>query len=121
MLAIAGAPVGIDIEAGDRVPPALFQQLHPDEQTAVLRLPATRRREALLARWVRREAYRKAVGTGPVTHPNSTETSARPVFGSRGGADATDTALTVITAPPGYAAAAALLLKGSSYAVYGCP
>ncbi|WAP56221.1 4'-phosphopantetheinyl transferase superfamily protein [Streptomyces sp. S465] len=69
LCAVAGVPVGADIEerdprrAGARLA-GLIDQLHPGERAAIGALPEALREEAFLGCWVRKEAYLKGIGTG---------------------------------------------------------
>jgi 4'-phosphopantetheinyl transferase len=73
LLALATAPVGVDVEPTTRVADAdeLTSTLHPVEVELVAALPAHRRAAAVLACFVRAEAHLKGLGTGlgldPVT------------------------------------------------------
>ncbi|MFT4167187.1 MAG: 4'-phosphopantetheinyl transferase superfamily protein [Microlunatus sp.] len=68
-VAIAAAPVGIDVEALTSVPgepelSTVIRHLHPREVAELQALPAHERGPAFLACWTRKEAWRKGVGTG---------------------------------------------------------
>ncbi|MET9509521.1 4'-phosphopantetheinyl transferase superfamily protein [Streptomyces flavidovirens] len=110
MIAIARDPVGIDIEAADRVPADLLRRLRPNERAAVLRLPIAQRPAALLACWVRKEAYVKGLGTALGIPPHQADVGPGPTSGGCGTDKSTAWQLTTITAPPGYGAAGALQL-----------
>lgn len=65
--AAASGPVGVDIEPGHRAPemPELAGRIaHPDEMRHLDALPAAALGQALLALWVRKEAFLKAAGIG---------------------------------------------------------
>ncbi|WP_328787969.1 MULTISPECIES: 4'-phosphopantetheinyl transferase family protein [unclassified Streptomyces] len=73
-VAVAAAPVGLDIETHPRPETAesLARSLHPREAAALLALPPAARPAALARVWVRKEAYLKATGHGlaaGATHP----------------------------------------------------
>ncbi|WP_326587518.1 4'-phosphopantetheinyl transferase family protein [Streptomyces sp. NBC_01294] len=73
-VAVATAPVGLDIEAHPRPELAggLLRFLHPRESAALLALSAAARPAALARVWVRKEACLKATGAGigyGLTHP----------------------------------------------------
>jgi len=60
-------PVGVDVELTERAPvvPEIAEQVcHPSDTAGITALPGLVRNEALLALWVRKEAYLKAVGIG---------------------------------------------------------
>ncbi|MFF3018207.1 4'-phosphopantetheinyl transferase family protein [Streptomyces sp. NPDC057939] len=110
--AACAAPIGVDIEAADRVRmETLNRRLHPAEHTAIKALPADRRHEALLRCWTRKEAYLKGLGTGLATPPNQVNVGTGLTrhdddeLAARNG-----WTLTAITAPAGYAASVAILL-----------
>jgi 4'-phosphopantetheinyl transferase len=66
LLALASAPVGVDVEPASRTAVAgeLTATLHPTEAELVAALPAGRRDAAVLACFVRAEAHLKGLGTG---------------------------------------------------------
>ncbi|MEW2491012.1 4'-phosphopantetheinyl transferase superfamily protein [Streptomyces sp. NPDC048411] len=111
-IGLARTPIGVDIEATDRVRhETLARRLHPAEHAAIEALPAARRHDALVRCWTRKEAYLKGLGTGLATPPNQVNVGT-------GLAQQDDEelavrngwTLTAITAPAGYAASLALLL-----------
>jgi 4'-phosphopantetheinyl transferase len=60
-------PVGVDIELTERAPvvPEIAERVcHPHDMVGLAALPGLARDEALLALWVRKEAYLKAAGIG---------------------------------------------------------
>lgn len=60
-------PVGVDIELTERAPvvPEIAERVcHPSDLVGLAALPGLARDEALLALWVRKEAYLKAAGIG---------------------------------------------------------
>lgn len=60
-------PVGVDIELTERAPvvPEIADRIcHPSDTAGIAVLPGLARDEALLALWVRKEAYLKAAGIG---------------------------------------------------------
>lgn len=60
-------PVGVDIELTERAPvvPEIAERVcHPSDLVGLAALPGLTRDEALLALWVRKEAYLKAAGIG---------------------------------------------------------
>lgn len=65
-VSMAGA-VGVDVEPATRaaVMPEIAERIcHPDETASIDALAGPRRNEALLALWVRKEAFLKAAGIG---------------------------------------------------------
>lgn len=68
ILAIAAAPVGVDIERGDRDLPDLDRLLDMTcaaaERAGLAGLAPARRRAAFFRLWTRKEAYCKAIGLG---------------------------------------------------------
>jgi 4'-phosphopantetheinyl transferase len=66
LLALATAPVGVDVEPASRAEVAseLSSTLHPAEVELVAALPPDRRDAAVLACFVRAEAHLKGLGTG---------------------------------------------------------
>jgi 4'-phosphopantetheinyl transferase len=66
LLALATAPVGVDVEPASRAAVAgdLTSTLHPTEVELVAALPPERRDAAVLACFVRAEAHLKGLGTG---------------------------------------------------------
>lgn len=63
----ATGPVGVDIEPSSRstvMPEIASRVLHPADSAQLAGLAATRCNDALLALWVRKEAFLKAAGTG---------------------------------------------------------
>ncbi|MFE7328135.1 4'-phosphopantetheinyl transferase family protein [Streptomyces sp. NPDC057565] len=125
MIALARTPVGIDVEAVDRVDEALLSRLHLNEQEAIHRLPPAHRSRALLECWVRKEAYLKGHGTGlGAGHLQTVDIGLGPDFAHSSDAPA-GWLLTSLVAPAGYAAAAALQSRTATcqqptIAHYGC-
>ncbi|MFI9804257.1 4'-phosphopantetheinyl transferase family protein [Streptomyces sp. NPDC052301] len=68
LLAVAPAPVGVDIEAvpAPEVARRLGARLHPRESAELERLPAARRPAAFARVWARKEACLKGLGVGLV-------------------------------------------------------
>lgn len=68
LVAIAGEPVGIDLEFvhhdGSAVSELVDLVCHPDEQRSLRRLPEERRGPCFYRLWTRKEAYCKARGAG---------------------------------------------------------
>ncbi|MFD7625562.1 4'-phosphopantetheinyl transferase family protein [Streptomyces sp. NPDC059851] len=69
VVALATAPVGIDVESRafrhpDSPLDGMVRRLHPAERAALAELPPARREEGFLSCWVRKEAYLKGIGTG---------------------------------------------------------
>ncbi|MFI9769513.1 4'-phosphopantetheinyl transferase family protein [Streptomyces sp. NPDC052415] len=109
LCALAGTPVGVDVEAAASVPDlSLVPHLHPAERVAIGRLPESRRADAFLQCWVRKEAYLKGIGTGLGIDPATVHVGL--------GARDDDTALeepdgwrlATVAVPLGHAAAVAL-------------
>lgn len=75
LLTIADGTVGIDVEpiGGPDLRTDLDWTLHPADREAIDALPAKDRSTALLSRWVRAEAYLKALGTGLGLDPATVE------------------------------------------------
>ncbi|MEV7526156.1 4'-phosphopantetheinyl transferase superfamily protein [Streptomyces sp. NPDC091371] len=111
LIAVAGSPVGVDVEAVGRKPRSgLLRRLHPEERAAVSALPPGRREEAVLTCWVRKEAYLKGIGAGLAAGLDRTYVGTGPVFG---GTEPTPAALgdwwlTAAPVPPGHVGAVAL-------------
>ncbi|MFD4143527.1 4'-phosphopantetheinyl transferase family protein [Streptomyces sp. NPDC058572] len=66
MIALASAPVGIDVEAVPEAATAaeVAQQLHPQERDELAAVPAAGHAEAFNRCWTRKEALLKAMGVG---------------------------------------------------------
>jgi 4'-phosphopantetheinyl transferase len=73
LYALAGVPVGVDVETravapsltdGGAVKNRWLAKLHQGERRVLTALPAEMRTDAFLSCWVRKEAYFKAIGTG---------------------------------------------------------
>lgn len=64
LVAVAGAPVGVDVEAvpKEQVAAELSTRLHPDERCEIA--AAEHPRLAFARVWTRKEAYLKGIGTG---------------------------------------------------------
>ncbi|GAB3356702.1 4'-phosphopantetheinyl transferase family protein [Lysobacter tyrosinilyticus] len=60
-------PVGVDIELTEHAPvvPEIAGRICHSSDTGIVALPGLARNEALLALWVRKQAYLKAAGIGP--------------------------------------------------------
>ncbi|MFD0318156.1 4'-phosphopantetheinyl transferase family protein [Streptomyces flavalbus] len=71
LVALAPAPVGVDVEELATAQAVLSAQsaLHPAEADELARLPGYGRPAAFTRAWVRKEAYLKALGTGLVRDP----------------------------------------------------
>jgi phosphopantetheinyl transferase len=70
-VALARAPVGVDVE---RIEPSVappLASLHPDERAALAALPNAARPLAFARIWAAKEAYVKALGVGFVRAPES--------------------------------------------------
>jgi phosphopantetheinyl transferase len=70
-VALARAPVGVDVE---RIEPAVappLESLHSDEREMLAMLPETARPLAFAQLWTAKEAYVKALGTGFLRPPES--------------------------------------------------
>ncbi|WP_225834366.1 4'-phosphopantetheinyl transferase superfamily protein [Streptomyces sp. NK08204] len=106
MVALAPAPVGVDVEGLATAQAVLDAQsaLHVAEADELARLPAHERPAAFTRAWVRKEAYLKGLGTGLVRNPalDYVGTGPLPV------APAADWTLRDVLVPAGYAAAVAL-------------
>ncbi|MFZ4238127.1 4'-phosphopantetheinyl transferase family protein [Streptomyces murinus] len=106
LVALAGAPVGVDVEGVATVEAVRSAQcaLHAAEVAELARLPAHERQAAFTRTWVRKEAYLKGLGTGLVRDPalDHVGTGPRPVSPSP------DWSLRDVLVPAGYAAAVAL-------------
>jgi 4'-phosphopantetheinyl transferase len=109
LCAIAGAPVGVDVEAipADDCHSELFTCLHPLERAAVAAAPTSRRPEAFTRCWVRKEAYLKGTGEGLSREPQGIRVGVGERFGDPG-PSLDGWRLLDLDAPPGYAAALAL-------------
>lgn len=77
-VALAGRPVGVDVERIDPAADPPLAALHPDERKALLALPAPARPLAFAQIWTAKEAYVKALGTGFVRPPESFLVILRP-------------------------------------------
>ncbi len=66
LLAVAGVPVGVDVERLPelRVADGIVPRLHPAEAAELSVLPPGERRAAFGRLWTRKEAYLKGLGTG---------------------------------------------------------
>ncbi|WP_399082635.1 4'-phosphopantetheinyl transferase family protein [Streptomyces sp. BBFR2] len=115
LLALASAPVGVDIE---RVPAArtaadAAEALHPAERAELARLPADGRPAAFARCWTRKEAYLKATGeglSGTALHARYLGCGPRP-------APVAGWTLTDVPAPLGWAAACAVRGPGAGAGV----
>ncbi|MEU9731451.1 4'-phosphopantetheinyl transferase superfamily protein [Streptomyces sp. NPDC048002] len=106
LVALAPAPVGVDVEGLATMQAVLSAQsaLHTAEAEELARLPAYGRPAAFTRAWVRKEAYLKGLGTGLVRDPaldylgtGPTPTDPAPGWAVRD-----------VLVPSGYAAAVAL-------------
>ncbi|SOD90998.1 4'-phosphopantetheinyl transferase superfamily protein [Streptomyces sp. Ag109_G2-15] len=106
LVALAGAPVGVDVEGLATAQAVLSARsaLHVAERDELTLLPAHERPAAFTRAWVRKEAYLKGLGTGLVRDPalDHVGTGPLPV------APAPDWTLRDVLVPAGYAAAVAL-------------
>ncbi|MEU1786711.1 4'-phosphopantetheinyl transferase superfamily protein [Streptomyces sparsogenes] len=121
LYAFADAPVGADIEAHNErrdgtVVAGLARQLHPEEQAAIEALPESRRAEAFLGCWVRKEAYLKGIGTGLPGGLRTHHVGLADHLAPPGSTTPPGWSLADVPAPPGYAAAVALRTDGASAA-----
>ena len=107
LLAIAPAPVGVDIEALPDLETVaeVSAALHPDDRAEILAAPASARADVFARAWTRTEAYLKGVGVG-LAHDHL---GSRTPFPGLPGWSVFD-----VSAPRGYAAAAAV--HGRSHA-----
>lgn len=106
MMALARAPVGVDVERLAGVQAVLGAQsaLHVSEVRELARLPDHARQEAFTRAWVRKEAYLKGLGTGLVRSPGLDYVGTGPVPA----VPAPGWELRDVRVPAGYAAAVAL-------------
>ncbi|MEU0340413.1 4'-phosphopantetheinyl transferase superfamily protein [Streptomyces bobili] len=106
MVALAPAPIGVDVEELATAQAALDAQsaLHAAEAQELARLPAHERPAAFTRAWVRKEAYLKGLGTGLVRNPalDYVGTGTLPV------APSPEWTVRDVLVPAGYAAAVAL-------------
>ncbi|MFH8775360.1 MULTISPECIES: 4'-phosphopantetheinyl transferase family protein [unclassified Streptomyces] len=106
LVALAAAPVGVDVEGLATAQAVLSAQsaLHVAERDELALVPAHERPAAFTRAWVRKEAYLKGLGTGLVRDPalDYVGTGPLPV------APAPDWTLRDVLVPAGYAAAVAL-------------
>lgn len=115
MIALAGAPVGVDVE---RVPDPdtvadVASQLHPRERTELAALPAAQLPAAFSRCWTRKEALLKATGVGLNEDLSLTYVGA----GSQPAAN-DDWLLADLPTDPGYTAAIAVHITGAGAASY---
>ncbi|MGK5533654.1 4'-phosphopantetheinyl transferase family protein [Streptomyces sp. URMC 129] len=120
--AVAGADVGVDVEAaavaGPGVARRLGGMLHPRERAALAALPDAVRDEAFLGCWVRKEAFLKGLGTGlagdvGAHHVGLPREFAPAVPGADAGDGPEGWAVTDVAAPAGYRAAVAVRRSGT--------
>ncbi|MFJ6836215.1 4'-phosphopantetheinyl transferase family protein [Streptomyces sp. NPDC091209] len=106
LVALAGAPVGVDVEelATAEAVRSAHRALHAAEAEELARLPVHERQAAFTRTWVRKEAYLKGIGTGLVRDPALDYVGT----GSRPAAPAPEWTLGDVLVPTGYAAAVAL-------------
>ncbi|MFD3534702.1 4'-phosphopantetheinyl transferase family protein [Streptomyces sp. NPDC058664] len=109
LCALAGTPVGVDLEAAASVPDtSLVPHLHPAERAAIGRVPENSRADAFLRCWVRKEAYLKGIGTGLGVDPDTVHVGLGPGHGGTESPGPDGWRLAPVAVPPGYAAAVAL-------------
>ncbi|MEU3146811.1 MULTISPECIES: 4'-phosphopantetheinyl transferase superfamily protein [unclassified Streptomyces] len=106
MVALAPAPVGVDVEGLATARAVLGAQsaLHPAEADELALLPAHERPVAFTRAWVRKEAYLKGLGTGLVRDPALDYVGTGPLPT----APAPGWTVRDVLVPAGYAAAVAL-------------
>ncbi|QHA09386.1 4'-phosphopantetheinyl transferase superfamily protein [Streptomyces broussonetiae] len=106
LVALAPAPVGIDVEGLATAQAVLGAQsaLHPAEAQELARLPAHERSASFTRAWVRKEAYLKGLGTGLVRDPALDYVGTGPAPAD----PAPAWTLRDVLVPSGYAAAVAL-------------
>ncbi|MDT0436592.1 MULTISPECIES: 4'-phosphopantetheinyl transferase superfamily protein [Streptomyces] len=106
MVALAPAPVGVDVEGLATVRTVLGAQsaLHRAEAQELARLPEPERPAAFTRAWVRKEAYLKGLGTGLVRDPSLDYVGT----GAAPRAPSPEWTLRDVLVPTGYAAAVAL-------------
>ncbi|MEU1037895.1 4'-phosphopantetheinyl transferase family protein [Streptomyces sp. NPDC005551] len=106
MVALAPAPVGVDVEGLATAQAVLGAQcaLHPAEARELARLPAHERPAAFTRAWVRKEAYLKGLGTGLVRDPALDYVGTGP----RPAAPSPQWTVRDVLVPAGYGAAVAL-------------
>lgn len=106
LVAVAPAPVGVDVEglATNRAVLGAQSALHPAEADELALLPAHGRPAAFTRAWVRKEAYLKGLGTGLVRDPALDYVSTGPLPA----APAPGWSVRDVLVPAGYAAAVAL-------------
>ncbi|MBQ0826670.1 4'-phosphopantetheinyl transferase family protein [Streptomyces tagetis] len=106
LVALAPAPVGVDVEglATSRAVLGAQSALHPAEADELARLPAHGRPAAFTRAWVRKEAYLKGLGTGLVRDPALDYVGTGPLPAT----PAPGWSVRDVLVPAGYAAAVAL-------------
>ncbi|MFI8090749.1 4'-phosphopantetheinyl transferase family protein [Streptomyces sp. NPDC086080] len=106
LVALAPAPVGVDVEglATDRAVLGAQSALHPVEADELALLPAHGRPAAFTRAWVRKEAYLKGLGTGLVRDPALDYVGTGPLSA----VPAPGWSVRDVLVPAGYAAAVAL-------------
>lgn len=72
-VAVAHAPVGVDVEVDRHAAEPALNVLHPRERTRIEALPPAARWGAFLALWTAKEAYLKALGLGLRHEPSLVE------------------------------------------------
>lgn len=72
-VALARAPLGVDIEVIGAAAEPAWAVLHPRERARIEALPPPDRWPAFLALWTAKEAYLKAIGLGLLHEPNLVE------------------------------------------------
>lgn len=105
LVAIADAPVGVDVEA---LPEAatvteVVRALHPQEREEILTAHPTERPQVFARLWTRKEAYLKGVGSGIAVELDAVNLAARP-----GDAEPSGWTVHDVSVPVGFAAAVAL-------------
>lgn len=76
-LALAGSPLGVDLEPVGGAQEPAWNVLSPGEQARLRALPAADRWPAFLALWTAKEAYLKAIGLGLSREPRTIEVTVR--------------------------------------------
>jgi 4'-phosphopantetheinyl transferase len=104
VVAVAGQPVGIDVEQDPRgCVCSMTSAMHPADAAVMATLPEPERHEAVIGWWVRAEAVLKCTGEG-IGHGLGDF----PVISGPVGAAVHGCAVTPVASPPGYRAALAI-------------
>ncbi|MCX4824717.1 4'-phosphopantetheinyl transferase superfamily protein [Streptomyces sp. NBC_01142] len=111
MIALAEAPVGIDVEAlpDPATVSEVAARLHPRERTELAALPAAERPAAFARCWTRKEALLKATGVGLNEDLSLTHVGAGPQPATHA-----DWLVADLATDPGYAAALAVRRRTDS-------